>query len=198
MPIPVNIEKEPQENVWFYKYHDSYSYSTGSSSFITNNLTVSFLKSNLGEVFCRSSLVQAGTQHNETNKMFLKFTNLLSEQYKAISAFYKNISLGDILSITSGIISELISLSPDSFSLELTNEESIFYTLKKGDYSFYIQQYFETEDDGFNATLVCYNGDNKMDSLNGNISNLLFSMEQKIYNTIPHNLNLTLLNEISY
>jgi preprotein translocase subunit YajC len=142
--------------------------------------------------------VQAGTQHNETNKMFLKFTNLLSEQYKAISAFYDNISLGDIISITSGIISELISLSPDSFSLELTNEESIFYTFKKGDYSFYIQQYFETEEDGFNATLVCYKGDNKMDSLNGNIRNLLFSMEQKIYNTIPHNLNLTLLNEISY
>jgi len=154
LPIPINIEKEPQENVWFYKYHDSYSYSTGSSSF--------------------------------------------SEQYKAISAFYKNISLGDILSITSGIISELISLSPDSFSLELTNEESIFYTFKKGDYSFYLEQYFETEDDGFNATLVCYKGDNKMDSLNGNISNLLFSMEEKIYNTIPHSLNLTLFNEISY
>ena len=88
--------------------------------------------------------------------------------------------LGEIKSITSSIISELISLSPDAFSLELTNEESIFYTFKKDDYSFYIQQYFETEDDGFNATLVSFKGDNKIDSINGNINSIIESIESKI------------------
>jgi hypothetical protein len=103
-----------------------------------------------------------------------------------------------IKSITSSIISELISLSPDAFSLELTNEESIFYTFKKYDYSFYIQQYFETEDDGFNATLVSFKGDNKIDSINGNINSIIESIESKISNNISHNLNLAIINELSY
>lgn len=197
MPVPVNIEKVPQENVWFFNYNDMCSYSTGSTLFYINDLTDSFFKSKIGEDFFRPTLAQVGTQHNETNKMFIKFSNILADQYKAYSEFYKNISLGEIKSITSSIISELISLSPNAFSLELTNEESIFYTFKKDDFSFYIQQYFETEDDGFNASLVTFKGENKVDSINGNINDLLASIEQKFSNTIPHNLNLALLNELS-
>ncbi len=198
MPVPVNIDKVPQENVWFYNKNDACIYSTGSSLFYKIDLTDSFFKSKIGEDFCRTSLEQVGTQHNETNKMFIKFSNLLTEQFKAFSEYYKGISLGEIKSITSNIISELISLSPDAFSLELTNEESIFYTFKKDDYSFYIQQYFEIEDDGFNATLVTFKGDKKIDSINGNVNSILVSIEQKYSSKIHHNLNLALFNELSY
>ena len=129
--------------------------------------------------------------------MFIKLSNILNVQYKNFAEYYNNFSLGEIKSITSSIISELISLSPDAFSLELTNEESIFYTFKKYDYSFYIQQYFETEDDGFNATLVSFKGDNKIDSINGNINSIIESIASKISNNISHNLNLAIINELS-
>ncbi len=198
MPVPVNIDKAPQENVWFFNYNDTCSYSTGSTLFYINDLKESFFNSKLGVEFCNLSLANVGTQHNETNKMFIKLNKTLDDQYNNFSEYYNNISLAEIKSITSNIISELISLSPDAFSLELTNEESIFYTLKKDGYSFYIQQYFETEDDGFNATLVSFKGDNKIDSINGDINNILASIESKISNNTSHNLNLAFLNELSY
>ncbi len=197
MPVLVNIAKAPQENVWYDNYNDICSYSTGSTLFYINDLTDPFFKSKIGEDFCRPPLSQVGTQHRKTNKMFIKFSNHLDDQYNALSDFYSNISLNEIKSITSNIISELISLSPDAFSLELTHEESIFYTFKKEDFSFYIQQYFETEDDGFNATLVTFKGDKKVDSLNGNINNLIPSIEEKFSNTIPHKFNFALLHGLS-
>jgi hypothetical protein len=198
MPVPVNIDKAPQENVWFFNYNDTCSYSTGSTLFYINDLKESFFNSKLGVEFCNPSLANVGTQHNETNKMFIKLNKTLDDQYNNFSEYYNNISLAEIKSITSNIISELISLSPDAFSLELTNEESIFYTFKKDSYSFYIQQYFETEDDGFNATLVSFKDDNKIDSINGDINNILASIESKISNNTSHNLNLAFLNELSY
>jgi hypothetical protein len=198
MPVPININKSPQENVWFLNYKDICNYSTGSTLFYINDLKESFFNSKIGDEFCLTSFSQVGTHHNETNKMFIKLSNILNLQYKNFAEYYNNISLGEIKSITSSIISELISLSPDAFSLELTNEESIFYTFKKDDYSFYIQQYFETEDDGFNATLVSFKGDNKIDSINGNINSIIESIESKISNNISHNLNLAIINELSY
>jgi hypothetical protein len=88
--------------------------------------------------------------------------------------------LEKIKELTSGVVSFLLSFSPDSFSLELTGEESIFYTLKKDGFSVYIHQFFETEDDGFNAKLVVFNGDQKLDSINGNINEVLNNIERQI------------------
>lgn len=198
MPVPVNIEKATQENVLFHRYNDMCSYSTGSTLFYINDLKESFFKSRIGDDFCNNTLTEVGTQHNETNKLFIKLSNLLNLQYNHFAEFYNNISLAEIKSITSGILSELLSLSPDAFSLELTSEESVFYTFKKDAYSFYIQHYFETEDDGFNATLVTFKGDSKVESINGNINSILDSLKSKISNNISHNLNLALLNELSY
>jgi predicted HTH domain antitoxin len=198
MPVPVNIDKAPQENVWFYNFYDSRSNSTGSKLFYKSDFEESFFNSKTGVDFCNNSLAQVGTQHNKTNKMFIKLSKILNEQYKIFAEYYNNISLVEIKSVTSSVISELIALSPDAFSLELTNEESIFYTFKKEDYSFYIHQYFETEDDGFNATLISFKGADKIDSINGDINNVLTSIESKISNNISHNLNLALLNELSY
>lgn len=198
MPVPVNIDKAPQENVWLYNYHDTCSYSTGSTLFNICELKESFFNSKVGEELCNPSLTNIGTHHNETNKMFIKLNKILSEQFINISEYYNNISLSEIKSISSTIINKLISLSPDALSLELTNEESIFYTFKRDAYSFYIQHYFETEDDGFNATLVTFKGDNKIDSINGDINNILASIEAKVSNNNFHNLNSAFLNELSY
>lgn len=198
MPVPVNIDKAAQENVWSFNYNNRSSYSTGSTLFSISDLKESFFNSKIGVEFSNPSDVNIGTQHNVTNKLFIKLDKVLSVQYKHFAEYYNNISLNEIKSITSGIISELISLSPDAFSLELTNEESIFYTFKKDDFSFYIQQFFETEDDGFNATLVSFKGDNKINSINGNINIILSSIESKISNNTSPNLNLAILNALSY
>lgn len=198
MPVPVNIEKTPQEKVWYFYQNEFSNYSTGNTLYHFNNLNDSFLNSRISEDFIWPSNNQLTTQHNITNKKFLKLSNLIEIQYRSLIEFYNIFTLNDIKTISSGVISNLLSLSPDAFSLELTNEESIFYTLKKDNYSFYLQQFFETEDDGFNATLVTFNGDAKLNSINGNIDEILSYIEQQFSNVVPSNLNLTLINGISY
>lgn len=75
------------------------------------------------------------------------------------------------------IVSRFVSLSPDAFSFEVIGKESIFYTFKKGDYSFYIQHYFETEDDGFNAIVTTFKGDNRIGGVDGDIDTVIDSIE---------------------
>lgn len=183
MPIPVNIEKEPQEILRHLEQPEKCSNSIGSTSFYINDIAAIFSKSGNVTDFPRYSFGQAGTQYNEIDKKFIKFSSIIANQYQTFSEFYSDISLNKIKSITSEIISKLLSLSPDAFSLELTNDESIFYTFKKDNYSFYIQQFFEIEDDGFNATLVTFKGDIKDNSKNGNIAEHLLYIEQIFSNT---------------
>lgn len=177
MPIPVNIDKAPQELVWYFNPNENRNNSTASSYGFRNDKTNSIFNS---DVMNSHDFNQLFTQNNISNKQFIKFENLLSKQYKNFSNLYINLPLEKIKELTSGVVSFLLSFSPDCFSLELTGEESIFYTLKKDGLSYYIHQFFETEDDGFNATLVVFNGDQKIESINGNINTLLNNIERQI------------------
>lgn len=197
MPVPVDMDKVQLENVWQYCDVDSHRYSTGGSLYY-KNISESFFNSKTGEDFSKTYLIFLETQHNETNKTFIKYSNFLAKQYSNIPELEENFSLEEIKTSTSKVINNLITLCPDAFSLELTNEESVFYTLKKDDYSFYLHQYFETEADGFNATLIIFKGNQKTDTINGNISDLIVSIEQFFPGSFPENFNLVLFNELSH
>ena len=129
----------------------------------------------------------------------MKYDNILSEQFSDLSAYFEDIPLSEVKSLTSSVVSFLLNLLPDAFTLELTGEKSIFYTIKKDNMSFYIQQYFEIdEDDGFNATFVKFQDDKKLSSLNGEISHILSEIESHFSNTNSAKLNLAYINDLSY
>ena len=177
MHIPVNLDNVPHEIVWYLNPTEIRNNATASSYGFGNDKTNSIFNS---DVMNSHDFNQLFTQNNISNKQFVKFENLLTKQYNTFSDIYVNLPLEKIKELTSGVVSFLLSFSPDSFSLELTGEESIFYTLKKDSFSVYIHQFFETEEDGFNATLVVFNGEQKIESINGNINNLINSINHQI------------------
>jgi hypothetical protein len=89
---------------------------------------------------------------------------------------------GEIKSTTSIIVNRFISLSPDAFSMQIVDKESNFYTFKKDDYSFYIQHYFKTDDDGFNATEITFKGDDRIGRVDGDIETVFTVIESTILN----------------
>jgi hypothetical protein len=160
---------------------------SGSTGFLvmkSTSKTDTFFKSKVIKESVLFDSNQLGTLHNRSNKSYIKYTNLITRQFNDLSDYYDGISLDLIKSETRGVISNLISLDPDAFSLELTGDRSIFYTFKKNDFSFYIQQFFETEEDGFNATLVLFKGDEKIDNITGNIEEIYDVVQYCIKDTI--------------
>lgn len=198
MPVPINIDKVPQEKVWYIDYVNYCNSATGSNLVYKAFLPKSFAQNDRVDEFIVGSLEKQGTTHNWSNKLFIKLSNVIKAQYELYTDYYVDIHLDEIMNISAPILSELILLNPDAFSLELTNEESIFYTFKKDDYSFYFQHYFETEADGFNASMVSFKGDKKLESTSGNIVDLIDKVKCSLTYSTPHNINSSLFNELSY
>lgn len=68
----------------------------------------------------------------------------------------------------------ILSMQPEKFSFELTEEKSAFFTIKKNNYTLFFQQYFELidgEDD--EALLSIYNGESKVPSMAGDTDYIL-------------------------
>lgn len=80
------------------------------------------------------------------------------------------------------LVNRFMSLSHDAFSAEIIDKDSIFYTLKKDDYSFYIQHYFEKEDNGFDAIVTIFKGDDRIGKVDGDIETVFAVIESTILN----------------
>lgn len=199
MSVPIHINKSPKEFIFkTFQVNNSNNY-TGSTLSFLNDVENLFFNSieTLGTYYMPSD--NDITRHNSLNKRFLKFDNLLSKQYSDLAAYYEDLELSKVKLLTHNVVSFLLNLQLDAFSFELTSEKSIFYTIKKDNYSFYIQQYFENdEDDGFNSTLVIFQGDEKLESVNGDVFMILSEVEKLFSNCNSLNINLTPINELSY
>lgn len=52
----------------------------------------------------------------------------------------------DWLIIQEEILLKMLKFKPDAFSIELTHENEIFYTIKKGEYTFFVSNFLNKED----------------------------------------------------
>lgn len=80
------------------------------------------------------------------------------------------------------LANRFVALCPDAFSFEIINEESTFYTFKKDDYSFYIQHYSETDDDGFNAIVTTFKGITRIGGVAGDIETIFDTIISTLLN----------------
>jgi hypothetical protein len=80
------------------------------------------------------------------------------------------------------LVNRFMSLSHDAFSAEIIDKDSIFYTLKKDDYSFYIQHYSEKEDNGFDAIVTIFKGDNRIGGVTGDIETIFDTIISTLLN----------------
>ena len=93
---------------------------------------------------------------NEFVKNIQKFDALYKELYGSHSKLDKN-ETKTKLEVT---LSQLLLIDCDAFSSELTCESSFFFTIKKNEYSYYIEQYLNNDDENSTDDFVLTSFDN--------------------------------------
>lgn len=66
----------------------------------------------------------------------------------------------------------LVNLIPDVMSAELTLDKSIFYTLKKKDYTFFVEHFLDEPSNEDDAILSIYKGKDKLPSMGGSLKEI--------------------------
>jgi hypothetical protein len=183
MAITIDANKTPRDYTFYLEQMQGSKKNTGSTIDFAKYLGFEIFNRRLTNHFTHSRSENDFTQHNIFIKKYIEYINLIKNQYEQLAEFYDDVDLSSVISKTSGVVSYLLNISPDALSIELTNEKSIFYTVKIQNFSFYIHQYFETdEDDGFNTTLVKYYSNKKLESLNGDVSMAIIEIQRCIMN----------------
>lgn len=108
------------------------------------------------------------------DKVMVRLSNTFEMQFRDYEMYYNDLDrlLFKESMITSSLT--LLTLNPDSLSLELTAESSILYTIKCGEYTFFLQHFFDTECiDDEEALLSVYKKKIKMPSYAGPLEDLV-------------------------
>jgi hypothetical protein len=71
---------------------------------------------------------------------------------------------------------------PEGYVYAAVDESGNSYAFKKGDYSFYIQHYSETDDDGFNAIVTTFKGVTRIGGVAGDIETIFDTIISTLLN----------------
>ena len=81
------------------------------------------------------------------------------ELYKDIEDFVSKEIIYKKLEETSEAILEIVNKYETAFSVELTHDSTLFYTIKKGDITFFFEHFLLDEDKNEECVLTCFNED---------------------------------------
>ncbi len=120
------------------------------------------------------------------DKQFVQFEGVFKSQFENLSHLYGGLDFNLAKQKFAESISSLLELCPDAISMELTHERSIFYTIKKDDYTFFLQHFFEHQDeDEDEAIVTIFRGVNKLPSFAGTLGDTI--LEISSYILLPAN-----------
>lgn len=100
----------------------------------------------------------------------------ISEKFKKELNDSNDIDKSLAIKAFSDSINLILGLEPDNLSIEITESESIYYTLLKNNFSFYIEEFV---DDNEVIVASFYNGI-KQDSFSGNIQEIMFKINSML------------------
>jgi len=107
---------------------------------------------------------------SSADKKFIQFNKSFTEQFNFLAASFSNLDFNIARTKMHLSLNKILELNPTAFSMELTNEQSIFYTIKKEDYTFYLQHFLnEIDEDEDESILTIFNGNNKLPSYAGSL-----------------------------
>jgi len=173
MPTPaahINEFNTHQQIVWSLKENNI---GSGSTGLLLDNF------SKEGVVFFHS--MQPGFNENyfgtfnsvlisNSDRKFINFKKSFKKQFESMSVYFSGLTFEEANEKLSFSLGSLLNTNPDVISMELTHEKSIFYTVKKKDYTFFIQHFLneigEEEDE---TILTIFKGDNKLPSYAGSL-----------------------------
>lgn len=82
---------------------------------------------------------------HEKESLFIRALKRLKEEYAETKDYFENTSFNELKSLTEKIVGNLLELTPRTLGVELTYEESIFYTIGFDDKNVYLEVLLEDE-----------------------------------------------------
>lgn len=113
----------------------------------------------------------------DIDKKFINLENSFKKQFNTLSEYYHDIDYESAKKTFAQSCSVLLELRPEVFSLELTSEKSIFYTIKKDSYTFFIQHFLNVIDEDEDEMIMsAFNGAEKLPSFAGTLKNVFIEL----------------------
>jgi hypothetical protein len=135
--------------------------------------------------------------NSNADKEFIKFKKLFKAQYETLAEYFAAVNFIAADEKLSLSLNSILSTNPDVISMELTHEQSAFFTIKKNDYTFFIQHFLnEIDEDDDEAILTVFKGNEKLPSYAGSLSKTISELNSVLEPENPFNFQLS-LNELS-
>ena len=135
--------------------------------------------------------------NSNADKEFIKFKKSFKAQYETLAEYFADVNFIAADEKLSLSLSSILSTNPDVISMELTHEQSAFFTIKKSDYTFFIQHFlYEIDEDDDEAILTAFKGNEKLPSYAGSLSQTISELSSILEPDSLFNFHLS-LNEVS-
>lgn len=135
-----------------------------------------------------------------SNKKFINYQLKFQEQFNRLKQYFDGMGIVEAKLKFSSSLSPILYLNPDSLSMELTYEKSIFYTIKKGIYTIFIQHNLDIEnEEDDEAILSIFKNDEKLPSCAGGLATIMQEASSVIRDSIEYRFEPTSnIYELSY
>ncbi len=117
-----------------------------------------------------------------TSKFFVKQLQKLLREYGSLKEYFPNISEVDLQNKLEPSLANFIEINSDAFSVELTKDETVFFTLIKKEFSFYIEQYLDGENESEQFILIAFKSKNLLVNKSGKKIDLINTINSIINN----------------
>ena len=108
--------------------------------------------------------------YNENNTKLIKIQKSIDTQYSELKDFFQTHSLDNLKAVVSDVFEQLIGIGINIEKAELTNDRTIFFTLKNGDIKIYLDKYLDEEDD---YNMITFKAKEKLPSFSGSLNSLV-------------------------
>lgn len=108
---------------------------------------------------------------SNTDRKFINFKKSFKVQFDSLFPQRSNLAFEEANEKLTSSLSSLLNINPDIISMELTREQSVFYTVKKNEYTLFFQHFLnDIEEDEDEAILTAFKKNDKLPSYAGSLS----------------------------
>ena len=201
MPTPaahINEIFPTQEIVRFVERDYTNAGSTGSAMYAYSDEAFPFFHSNQFGSKSPYEGTLSDISNSNSDKKFINLKKTFKNQFETLSEYFTDVNFNVANEKLSLSLGSLLASNPDVISMELTHEQSAFFTIKKSDYTFFIQHFLnDIDDDDDEAILTVFKGNEKLPSYAGSLSQTISELFSVLEPVSTFKLHLS-LNELSF
>lgn len=111
-----------------------------------------------------------------TSKAFVNHLRNVIKEYELLRDYFPNVSQQNLINKLQPSLLSFVKMDSDILSVELSKDETIFFTMKKNEFVFYIEQYLEDVIDEEEFVLTAFRKNNITINRSGSLSKIVSTM----------------------